>query len=139
MFGLTKHTWQQQIFQVWIRPLRDNKDAHFATRAAVYEMDKLITDGMSESDFEATRAYLSKFVSLLTDGQSRNLGYALDSQYYGIQAFPDYVREALSDLTLADVNRVIRDNLRTEDMQFVFVTRDAEDWQKGWPPMRPRR
>jgi zinc protease len=118
---------QQQIFQVWIRPLRDNNDAHFATRAAVYEMNKLIEAGMSETDFEATRAYLTKFVSLLTDGQSRHLGYAIDSEYYGIPAFPDYVREALSELTLADVNRVIRETLRTDDMQFVFVTRDAGD------------
>ena len=118
---------QQQIFQVWIRPLRDNNDAHFATRAAVYEMNRLIEAGMSETDFEATRAYLAKFVSLLTDGQSRHLGYAIDSEYYGIPAFPDYVREALSELTLADVNRVIRETLRTSDMQFVFVTRDARD------------
>ena len=49
---------QQQIFQVWIRPLRDNNDAHFATRAAVREMDKLISEGMSETDFEATRELL---------------------------------------------------------------------------------
>jgi zinc protease len=118
---------QQQIFQVWIRPLRDNNDAHFATRTAVYEMNRLIEEGLSESDFEATRTYLSKYVSLMIDGQSRNLGYAIDSQYYGIPNFPDYVREALSDLTLADVNRVIRENLRTEDMQYVFVTKDAED------------
>ena len=30
-------------------------------------------------------------------------------------------------LTLDDVNRVIRENLRTENMQFAFVTRDADD------------
>jgi zinc protease len=118
---------RQQIFQVWIRPLRDNNDAHFATRAAVFEMSRLIEEGMSETDFEATRAFLANSVSLLTDGQSRRLGYAIDSEYYGIPAFPEYVREALSDLTLADVNRVIREKLRTEDMQFVFVTRDAGD------------
>ena len=40
---------------------------------------------------------------------------------------PDYVRRGLSALTLADVNRVIRENLRTDNMQYVFVTRDADD------------
>jgi zinc protease len=118
---------QQQIFQVWIRPVRSNNDAHFATRAAVYELQKLLDEGMSETDFEATRSFLSKFVSLLTDGQSRQLGYALDSQYYGIDRFADYVREGLSKLTLADVNRVIRQNLHSDNMQYVFVTRDAAD------------
>ena len=118
---------QQQIFQVWIRPLRNNNDAHFATRVAMFELDKLISEGMSESDFEATRAFLSKYVALLTDGQSRQLGYALDSQYYGIDNFSDYVRDELGKLTLEDVNRVIRENLSTDDVQYVFVTRDAAD------------
>lgn len=118
---------QQQIFQVWIRPLRDNNDAHFATRTAMFELDKLINEGMSESDFEATRAYLSKFVALLTDGQSRQLGYSIDSQYYGIDEFSDYVRAGLENLTLDDVNRVIRENLSTDNVQYVFVTRDADD------------
>ncbi len=71
---------QQQIFQVWLRPLRDNNNAHFATRAALFELQKLIEEGISESDFETTRAFLSKYVSLLMDGQSRQLGYALDSR-----------------------------------------------------------
>ena len=118
---------QQQIFQVWIRPLRSNNDAHFATRVAMYELDKLIEEGMTESAFEATRAYLAKFVSLLTDGQSRQLGYAMDSQYYQTDEFADYVRDGLANLTLDDVNRVIRENLDSRDVQYVFVTRDGDD------------
>jgi zinc protease len=118
---------QQQIFQVWIRPLRNNNDALFATRTAMFEIEKLVEEGISESDFETTRAFLSKFVSLLMDGQSRQLGYTLDSQYYQTDNFAEYVRDGLEKLTLADVNRVIRENLDTEDIQFVFVTSDAED------------
>jgi zinc protease len=118
---------QQQIFQVWIRPVRSNNDAHFATRVAMFELDKLVAEGMTESDFEATRAFLGKFVSLLTDGQSRQLGYALDSQYYGTDEFADYVRTGLAELTLDDVNRVIRENLDMTNMQYVFITRDGED------------
>ena len=121
---------QQQIFQVWLRPLRDNNNAHFATRTAMIELQKLIEEGVSESDFETTRAFLSKYVSLLMDGQSRQLGYAFDSQYYGTEDFADYVRDSLSKLTLADVNRVIRENLQTDDVQFVFVTKDAADLQQ---------
>jgi zinc protease len=118
---------QQQIFQVWIRPVRSNNDAHFATRVAMYELENLINTGMSESDFEATRSFLSKFVSLLTDGQSRQLGYAMDSQYYQIDDFASYVRDELNNMTLDDVNRVIRENLNMDNMQYVFITRDGED------------
>lgn len=121
---------QQQIFQIWIRPVRDNNDAHFATRAAVFELQKLIDEGMSESDFEGTRSFLSKFVSLLTDGQSRQLGYEIDSRYYGTGRFSEYVRDGLARLTLDDVNRVIRENLSADSMQYVFVTRDAADLRR---------
>ncbi len=121
---------QQQIFQIWLRPLRNNNDALFATRTAVFELHKLVREGMSEADFEATRSFLSKFVSLMTDGQTRQLGYALDNQYYETGEFARYVRDGLASLTLADVNRVIRENLGAENMQFVFVTRNAEDLQQ---------
>jgi zinc protease len=93
----------------------------------MFELENLIENGLTESDFEATRAYLSKFVSLLTDGQSRQLGYAIDSQYYGIGDFSDYVRNELAELTLDDVNRVIRENLDMSNMQYVFITRDGDD------------
>ena len=116
---------RQQIFQVWLRPLRDNNDALFATRTALWEMDRLIEQGMSETDFEATREFLGKYVALLARNQSRRLGYALDSRYYGIDEFSDYVRRGLSELTLDDVNRVIREHLATGDVQFVFVSADA--------------
>ncbi len=116
---------EQQIFQVWIRPLRDNNDALFATRTALYEMDKLIDQGMTETDFEATREFLGKYVALLAKNQSRQLGYALDSRYYDIGEFSAYVRQGLAELTLDDVNRVIREYLGTADVQFVFVSSDA--------------
>lgn len=116
---------QQQIFQVWLRPLRNNNDAQFAARTAVYEIQQVIEQGMSEQAFEDTRSFLRKFVSLMSDGQSRQLGYALDSRYYGTPEFSEYVRRALDDITLADVNRVIRENLRTDNVQYVFVSRDA--------------
>lgn len=121
---------QEQIFQIWIRPVRSNADAQFATRTAYFEVEKLISDGLNESDFEATRSYLSKNASLLVGTQSRSLGYAFDSQYYDTEEFASYVRAGLAKLTLADVNRVIRENLNTKNMQYVFVTRDAKDLQQ---------
>ncbi len=117
----------QQIFQVWLRPLRNNSDAHFATRAALYELDKLIEDGMSEEDFEATRNFLDKYVSLLLKTQSRQLGYRLDSDYYGVEAFTDYVRGELAELTVDKVNAVVREHLQVDDIKFVFVSADASD------------
>ncbi len=117
---------QQQIFQVWIRPLRTNNDALFATRTALFELQNLIDNGISESDFESTRSYLSKFVAQLVKTQGRQLGYAVDADYYETSAFADYVRAGLAGLTLDDVNRVISENLSTDGLQFVFISSDAD-------------
>ncbi|MEX0900736.1 MAG: pitrilysin family protein [Gammaproteobacteria bacterium] len=118
---------QQQIFQVWIRPLRDNNDAHFATRVAMYELRKVLDEGMTAAQFEETRNFLDKYVSLLVKTQGRQLGYALDSDWYGTDAFTDYVRAGLADLTLDDVNAAIRAHWQVDDIQFVFISKDAND------------
>jgi len=120
----------EQIFQVWLRPLRSNNDAHFATRTALFELDKLIKNGISKEDFEATRNFLINFVPQMVASQDRQLGYALDSEFYNTESFVDYVRGKLEKLTLDDVNRVIRDNLQTENIHYVFITGDGKGMQK---------
>ncbi len=95
-------------------------------RAALYEYDKLVRDGMSKEAFEATREFLIKYINILTQTQDAQLGYALDSRYYSIPEFGTYMREQLAKLTLEDVNRAIREDLKTEDMRIVMVTKDAE-------------
>lgn len=121
---------QQQVFQVWLRPLRSNNDAHFATRVAMFELQKLIDEGMTKEEFEATRNFLDKYVAQLLGSQGRQLGYMLDSGYYGIGPFADYVRDGLARLTVEDVNRVIRAHLQTENIKYVFISKDAEDLKK---------
>jgi zinc protease len=116
---------QQQVFQVWIRPVVPD-NAHFAIRTAMYELNKLVNEGMSEEDFEATRNYLVKFVNILTKTQSRQLGYALDSRYYNIPEFTKYITDGLKKLTLDDVNKVIKKYLQTDNIKFAIVTKDAE-------------
>jgi zinc protease len=114
------------LFQIWLRPLRDNNDAMFATRAALHELEKLAADGLSADEFEASRAFLRKFVSILTASSNRRLGYALDSQWFGTPEFAHYVRDGLQSLTLEQVNGAIRRHLKPEAAQFVFVAKDAQ-------------
>ncbi len=116
---------QQQIFQVWIRPVVP-ENGHFAIRTAMYELNKLIEQGMTQEDFEATRNYLMKFSNILTKTQSRQLGYALDSRYYNIPDFNSYIQNGLQDLTLEDVNRVIKKYLQDDNVKFAIITKDAQ-------------
>jgi len=115
----------QQIFQVWIRPVESIENAHFATRVAMFEINKLVKNGMTQKDFKATRNYLVKYVNILTATQGLQLGYALDSDFYDMGDFNKTITENLKKLTLKDVNRAIQKHLQDENVKFVFITKDA--------------
>jgi zinc protease len=115
---------QQQIFQIWIRPVEAENSA-FALRAALYEYDKLVRDGLSQEAFDTTREFLAKYANVLTQTQSARLGYALDSQYYGIPDYNTYLKAQLNKLTLAEVNAAIRRHLKSDRMRIAIVTKNA--------------
>ena len=116
---------RSQIFEVWIRPVVP-VNAQMALRIAIHEVDKLITEGLSQADFEATRGYLMKNVFVMTATQNQQLGYALDSKWYGIPEYTAFMREKLAKLTLADVNSAIRKHFSAKDLSVVIVTKDAK-------------
>jgi zinc protease len=121
---------QEQIFQIWIRPVPPEQ-GHFTLRAALYEYDKLVSDGLTEEAFESTRDFLIKFVDVLLQTQSARLGYALDSQYYGIAPYDEYLKLELSKLTLEKVNEAIKRHLKSNQMRVVIITKDAEDLKEA--------
>jgi zinc protease len=114
----------RQIFQVWIRPV-EPANAHFALRAGMYELRKLIDNGLSEEEFRMTRDFLRKYAAVMAKTQSTQLGYALDSARYGIGDFVPWVRGKLDELTRDDVNRAIRTHLSWQNVKIVLVTKDA--------------
>ena len=116
---------QQQIFQIWIRPVPPPA-AHFALRLALFEFDKLIGEGMTQEAFERTRSFLNKNVSLLIKTKQAELGYAIDSLYYGIPDYGNYVKSTLAKLTVKDVNEAIRRNLRATDLRIVAVAQNCD-------------
>jgi len=115
---------RQQYFSLWLRPVKP-ADAQFALRGALYELDKLIRDGMKPADFELTRSFLTNYTKLWTQTLADRLGFALDSRYYGMSPFVDEIDQRLAKLTVDDVNRVIRKYLQTANLRIVLVTADA--------------
>ncbi|MCP3979850.1 MAG: insulinase family protein [bacterium] len=119
---------RQQIFEVWIRTL-PNEQAHFALRAAVREIDRLVENGMTEEQFELTRSFLKKYVLHFADTTTARLGYAIDDRFYGVDGAGHLARfrETLDELTLDEVNTAIRKHLRAERMKIAIVTGAADD------------
>jgi len=116
---------QQQVFEVWIRPVVP-ENAHMALRIALHEVGQLVQNGLTQEQFETARGYLMKNVYVKTSTADEQIGYALDSEWYGIGEYTSHMRAALEKLTLDDVNAAIRRHIRPQDMKIVMITKDGE-------------
>jgi len=115
---------QRQIFEIWIRPVVP-VNAHMALRIATNELTSLVQNGMTREAFETTRGFLMKNVYVMTARQDEQLGYALDSNWYGIGEFTSYMRAGLSKLTVEQVNAAIRRHLTPNRLSVVIIAKDA--------------
>lgn len=119
-----------QIFQIWIRPV-PNDARVFAFRAAVRELESLVSGGMSQADFDLTKKFLKGYILHYAPTTSMKLGYALDDRYYGIKkGHWDTYAKMLDQLTRDDINAALKKHLTFENMKVVFITADAEGLKK---------
>lgn len=116
---------KQQAFEIWIRPV-EPPTATFALRLAMYEFNKLVKEGIPEDGFQRTREFLSKYVNVLTRTKSAELGYAIDSIWYGAPHYAEMIRTAMSKLTRAEVNEYIKTRLGNRHFVIVAVSKNAE-------------
>ncbi|MDZ7331199.1 MAG: insulinase family protein [candidate division KSB1 bacterium] len=115
---------RQQIFEIWIRPVQ-TEAAHFALRAAIRELQKLVDNGMTQQDFELTRKFLKKYYLHYAPTTSLRLGYQLDDKFYGVQDHLKKFPEMLDRLTLEQVNAAIKRHLQYQNLKIVIVTNNA--------------
>jgi len=120
---------RSQIFQIWIRPV-EPPAAAFTLRLAFFELQKLIKDGIPAEDFNRTKEFLTKYVNVLTKTKNAQLGYAIDSLYYGIPDYNSYIKNGIAKLTVDQVNAAIRKHLRADRIQIVAVSANAEQLKK---------
>jgi len=116
---------RSQIFQIWIRPV-EPPAAAFTLRLAFFELNNLIKNGIPAEDFNRTKEFLTKYVNVLTKTKNAELGYAIDSLYYGIPGYNSYIKNGIATLTVEQVNAAIRKHLRADRIQIVAVSANAE-------------
>ncbi len=118
------HARRRQMFSIWLRPV-EPQNAVFATRAALFELGRLLREGLSEEELERTKRFVAGY-SLLWDETDRlRLGWALDDTFYGAPHALARLRAELATLTLAQVNAALRRHLDPGKLRFAFVARDA--------------
>ena len=128
-------------FSIWIRPVQIAKQlkqqypelkeiklgpAHFALRMAISELSKIVNNGISKNDFEATRTFLRSYMKLYIKSPSEQLGYLMDSRFYGRKDFIKEMDKLLAKLKPKDVNRAIKKYLQINNMFVSIVTDKSE-------------
>ena len=113
-----------QMFSIWVRPVEE-KNALFALRAALYETQKLVTDGLSKEEVERTKKFLAGYSLLFTQTDARRLGFAMDDRFYKTPDYQKSMREGFTNATVEQVNSAIRKWIDPKQLHIVLVTRDA--------------
>lgn len=131
----------QNYFAIWIRPVQtafslkgqypelgsiNIGHAHFAMRMALSEIDRVKKEGLTQEEFELTRQFLRSYMKLYVQTPDKQLGYLLDSRFYGMK---DYIKEMdakLASLTLEQVNLAAAKYLQTDNMYITMITDQGE-------------
>ena len=80
---------------------------------ALHELGVLISQGMTEEQFQTTRTFLRDYVKLYIQTPSDRLGYLMDSRLYGRKDYISDLGVGLAALTREDVNRAIKKYLES--------------------------
>jgi zinc protease len=124
-FPVPNNPRRQQAFTIWLRPVPHDK-ALFALRAALWEFNRLLEQGISPEDFEATRSFLLNYSKLWVQTVSRRLGYEMDGAFYKRASLVTELDRRLPRMTVEQVNAAVRRNLQTPGFKVAIVTRDAD-------------
>ncbi len=93
------------------------------------ELTDLVDGGMSQEEFEITKAFLSKYYLHFAETTRERLGYAVDDRFYGIEGAGHLARfgDMMESITLDEVNAAIREHLQHDDVKFAIVTGAADE------------
>jgi zinc protease len=81
---------------------------------------------MSKEDFESTRTFLRSYTKLYAQSPAQQLGWLMDSRFYGRADYLAELDALLAKATLDEVNQAIRKHWQTDDMFVTIVTDDSE-------------
>ena len=116
---------RQQYFSIWLRPVQP-ENAHFAVRAALFELEKYVKEGLTAEQFEQTRKFVSNYSKLWAQTLDRRLGYKMDSEFYGTGDYIERIDTELKTLTVADVNSAIKKYISPANLKVAIVANDGK-------------
>jgi zinc protease len=124
-FPLPNVARREQYFSIWVRPVRVEQ-AHFALRAALYELARFLEEGLSEADFTRIQTFAQRYYALYAQTEQQRLGYALDDLFYERRApYLDELRAAFAALTRDQLRAAVARQLSLDRVQIAIVAPQA--------------
>jgi zinc protease len=125
---------RRQLFEIWIRPISQTAPGNlhdrtlFATRAALFELDRLVRNGMTAEQVAASKSFLRNYVRTWGTTLTRRLGYAIDDAFYGVEGtgYLQSLPAAIDRTTPEQVNAAIKRHLQAANFHLVVITSEAE-------------
>jgi zinc protease len=113
----------QQYFSIWIRPV-GHQYVHFVTKAFMYELDRLIREGLTPAEVAEARIKARTLYLNFAESKDRHLGYLLDDVYYGMRdrGYLETMLRNVDAVTPEQVNAAIKRHLQTANVKFLIVT-----------------
>lgn len=128
-FALPNIPRKYQYFSIWIRPVA-NENALFSVRMALFELKKLIEEGIPEKGFYETLNFLKGYSKLWVQSLTRRLGYLMDSDTYGYEDFIKEIDQRLKNLKREEVAEVVKKYLTWENLYIVIINPEPEKIKK---------
>ncbi len=126
MIAPTQVSRQVQAFTMWARPTPLNNGC-FLMKQILREFNNVSTEGLSQAEFNLGKSHLNGYIPLLATEISRQIGYAIDSNFYGIKNdFLQSLQKENEKLQWKQVNSTLSRNLHEGKPSIVVVTKDAD-------------
>ena len=117
---------REQMTSIWIRPVKP-KNGIFALRAALAVYSRLLATGISKSEIERFREFLTRYVGLEQQTENRRLGYAMDDVAYGLKKpYLETMRGGWAALDEASLKAATDRWLTSKDISIAIVAKDGE-------------
>ncbi|MBL8952294.1 MAG: insulinase family protein [Myxococcaceae bacterium] len=110
---------------LWLRPV-EPQNAMFATRGAVHYLSELLKAPPPADKLDTARGFLIGYTRIWEQTDPRRLGWLIDDLLYGTPGHLEKYRAALAKLTPEEVQAAAARHLDVANLNFVFVTKDAE-------------
>lgn len=124
-FTLPNDARREQMVSIWIRPVKP-ANGIFALRGALHYWKKYLEDGVPEPEIARFRTFLSRYVALEQQTESRRLGFALDDKTYRLATpFAERMRASWSTLDAKKLAEIVKRDLSTQDLTIAIVAKDG--------------